>query len=311
MSKPFLFVIRKEMDILRPFVIQVRREPELIEVRYVYRTKIKDQLEDFLILGFRVTKEDLSKRNDWKDYTQYGMHLKSYDIDYMYSCVRLIQESVDRGFTREVIEDLLHSHLPRYNTINRNGYLINISAASMTGRISSVEAHAIIPAYRLINWVQKLRSTPFTECCVNLAADPACEVEILSGDTYVPICNSSEIYKSLIHKDDKIKQQVWRPKLLLTELSSKHTQMGPQITIGVQLTREWYGDAVKAPAELYLESVNGYLPKTRLMLNENGYGIFTIVGLYLNVDDEIWCKVGFRYMKGIAEFKRTLTYRDY
>ena len=329
MSKPILFVIRKEMNILRPFVIQVTREPDLIQVSYVYRTKVKDKLEDFHILGFKLTRDFLEKRPDWKDGTQFGMHLKSYDFDYMHSCVQMIQKFIDLGMDKATIEVAVATHMPRYNTINRNGYLINISAASLTGRISSVEAHALIPAFRLINWVQKLKSTPFTECCVNLAADPACEVEILSGDRHQDICNSSEIYKDLIHKDEQIKNQVWRPKLKLTQQpvtysvrngqpSRTISQLTPRsdydrveqtgtmfadgyVTFDIQLVREWYGDDVHTPAEVYLEAVNGYLPKTRLMLDEHGHATFKFKALGLDAGDEMRVKAGFCFMPGITE----------
>lgn len=335
MSKPILFVIRKEMNILRPFVIQVIREPDLIQVSYVYRTKVKDKLEDFHILGFKLTRDFLEKRPDWKDGTQFGMHLKSYDFDYMHSCVQMIQKFIDLGMDKATIEVMVATHMPRYNTINRNGYLINISAASLVGRISSVEAHALIPAFRLINWVQKLKSTPFTECCVNLAADPACEVEILSGDRHQDICNSSEIYKDLIHKDEQIKNQVWRPKLKLTQQKFEYRGVwvneqgkpnsGTEITedkiypvvnlcapygeclpnrdviFDIQLVREWYGDDVHAPAEVYLEAVNGYLPKTRLILDEHGHATFKFKALGLDAGDEMRVKAGFCFMPGITE----------
>lgn len=330
MSKPTLFIIRKEMDILRPYVIQVTREEDLLQVDYIYRTPVKGKLEDFRILGYRLTREFLEKRPDWKDCTQFGMHLKSYDFDYMQGCITLIRNAINLGADFESIKAMVSAHMPRFNTINRNGYLINISAASYVGRVSSVEAHALIPAYRLVNWVQKLRSTKFTECCVNLAADPACTVEILSGDRSQDICNSSEIYKKLIHEDEAIKQQVWRPKLRLTPRPLKcyvnaegrpdrtHSQLmgtpslntkefpgatfsGSTVVIDVQLIREWYNDDVHAEAEVYLEAIEGYLPKTRVKLDKNGHGTFKLMSFGLEPGDTMRVKAGFCFQPGIAE----------
>lgn len=406
MGKPTLFIIRKEMDILRPFVIRVTREEDVLQVEYLYRTVVKGAQKDFLVLGYRLTRKFLEKRNDWKDCTQFGMHLKDYDIAYMHSCVKIIQQFVDAGLAYDDVCSAVSAHMPRFNTINRNGYLINISAASYIGKVSSVEAHALIPAYRVINWVQKLKSTKFTECCVNLAADPACTVEVTTGDRTQDICNSSEIYNDLIHKDEAIKQQVWRPKLKLTQkgfddlddwnyyldkhvsywddlnaiapklalaldgpiagmavdwickmldikdrndaniaeviktltpaqkatlansesyfldnklfpagidlaaisrhrdtTSSKVGACSPGSTVffQVQLIREWYGDEIHSPAEIYLECVNGYLPKTRIQLDENGRGSFKFVALGLDRGDTMKVKAGFRFMTNSAE----------
>jgi hypothetical protein len=327
MGKPTLFIIRKEMDILRPFVIRVTREEDLLQVEYLYRTMVKGEQKDFLVLGYRLTREFLEKRNDWKDNTQFGMHLKDYDISYMHSCVRIIQQFVDSGLSYADVCAAVSAHMPRFNTINRNGYLINISAASYIGKVSSVEAHVLIPAYRVINWVQKLKSTKFTECCVNLAADPACTVEVITGDRTQDICNSSEIYKDLIHKDEAIKQQVWRPKLKLTQQPKRYPIVNnfpsrthsllrtdlvvedftgvvfpdESVTFDVQLVREWYGDEIHSPAEIYLECVNGYLPKTRIRLDENGHGTFRFISLGLEKGDIMKVKAGFRFMTNSAE----------
>lgn len=331
---PALFVIRKEIAFLRPFVIQISRTEDDIEIKYIKRTLVQDQLEDFTVFNFHLNRFELMKRLDWKDCTQHGIHFKDYDVTFMRGVANLIEHFAKIGMSKKDINTAVPLHFPRYGTVNRNGYLINISATCLIGRISSLEGHAIVPAYRMLNFTMKFKDSKFTEVAVNLAADPAVTVEILSGDRHFDILNSKEIYQKLAIQDESIKEQVWRPKLKLTQVQpsgtfidldqpSQFSQLSPNVipfinsqsvldhtctvdqfvTIKAQLIREWYGDDVHHVAELELEAVNGYLPKNRIQLDENGCGTFRFYALHLEPGDTMRVKAGFRYQVGMADLE--------
>lgn len=331
-----IFVVRKEMMFLRPFCVKVIRTPEMIDVEYVRRHVINGKVEDFYIYGYRLELEKLRKRVDWKDCTQYGIHFKDYDCSYMQTRSDFIDECVASGMRAEDIRVAAEQAYPRYGTVNRNGYLFNISSFLQNGRVTSLEGHALFAAHRMLNFTIKFKDSTFDKIMVSMNIDPACGFEINEGNEVIEVINSMEIYRKLRKEREDIKDLVWRPKLKMSfsnknrfrfpeltyhQLKSMVDDLGDPIpdtaqilpdscvTISMQLVREWDMTPYQHAAEVYLEAVNGYLPKNRIMLDENGHATFKAMSLGLEPGDTMRIKAGFRYNTGIADF--TLHVRGY
>ena len=61
-------------------------------------------------------------------------------------------------------------------------------------------------------------------------------------------------------------------------------------------------DIVKKPAKVYLEAVNGYLPKTRIDLVD-GVGSFKIMALGLDAGDKLIARAGFKYFSNLVSIE--------
>lgn len=308
-EKPF-FVVRKEMAFLRPFIVQVERNERDVLVKYVKRCKLADgTVADFNVYGFMFEYAELCKRPDWKDYCQYGVHFKQYDADYMNLVAKAIDQMVDQGMSKESIIHSLKTLYPRHHTVNRNGYLINISSALQNGRVSSVEGHALIPAYRMLNWTSKFKDSKFTEVMMSLNIDPACQLEINAGNRVVEVINSTQIYQKLMQVDRDIYLTVWRPRL---QICLDNFEFDEQFNClvancGIQCITELHGELAPHAAEVYLEAVSGYLPHTRVFLNQDGFGKFRVLAFGIKDGETIRVKAGFRYQSGLAEIELGLS----
>ncbi len=224
-----LFVVRKEMYFLKPFTVSVERHETITRVTYAHPIRVRMgeewQIVECPVLKCELNLSLLSKRVDWKDCTQYGWHLKQYDVDYMLSVARLMDQYAADGMEIDDIINGVTAAYPRYGTVNRNGYFINISAYLQNGRVTSMEGHGQIPAYRMLNFTIKFKDSKFDEIMMSLNIDSMCvfhlreEIEDANGvvtdkvNKVVEVINSMEIYRHLRKIDPVIRDLVWRPRI--------------------------------------------------------------------------------------------------
>lgn len=313
---PF-FVVRKEMYFLRPFSVYVTRTPEVITVKYARDLARGNDKYSFVVNSFQLELEKLRQRVDWKDYTQFGMHFKQYDVDYMLACARLIDQSFMGGMDPDDVMVAVEQQYPRFGTVNRNGYLINISAYLQNGRVSSLEGHALIPAYRMLNFTAKFKDTTFDDMMVSMNIDPKCPFEINEPENKIyEVINSMEIYRHLQTVDPVVHDLVKRPRLKITPISTQ-TEYDALAKEGYmpekpcsayyfkcQLVWEWDETPIEHEAEVYLEEVVGLLPKKRIYLDKKGIGCFHVLRDGLTPGfDKIRVKAGFRFQSGIADIE--------
>ena len=67
------------------------------------------------------------------------------------------------------------------------------------------------------------------------------------------------------------------------------------VVVDVQLINSYTKEPLRKSCEVYLEKVNGYLPKNRIILDENGHGQFAFYPLLLETGDTMRVKAGFRF----------------
>lgn len=163
-SLPKIFVIRKQYYFTRPFIIKLNVTEDIVELSYVRRFEINDKLEEFELFNCYLNRFELMKRNDWKDNSKFSVHLKEWDIEAILMRNRILEDAiVNQHFTdRDSIEKYLNIHAGRKGTVNRNGYLVNISALLQNGRIPSTEDHAFFPGHRVFNFFLKFKDSKFT-----------------------------------------------------------------------------------------------------------------------------------------------------
>jgi hypothetical protein len=90
------------------------------------------------------------------------------------------------------------------------------------------------------------------------------------------------------------------PKLTLTGPSTVDPLVPSPVTVKLtDGTGKPYRDG---RATVYLEAVSGYLPHTRVDLNEAGEGSFRVMALGLEDGDLLRIKAGFRNFSGMAEY---------
>ena len=69
----------------------------------------------------------------------------------------------------------------------------------------------------------------------------------------------------------------------------------------MQLINSYTHEEIHHSCDVYIENVNGYLPKNRITLDENGRGSFKMYPLFLEPGDAVKVKVGFRYFPAKQE----------
>lgn len=298
-SLPKIFVIRKQYYFTRPFIIKLNVTEDIVELSYVRRFEINDKLEEFELFNCYLNRFELMKRNDWKDNSKFSVHLKEWDIEAILMRNRILEDAiVNQHFTdRDSIEKYLNIHAGRKGTVNRNGYLVNISALLQNGRIPSTEDHAFFPGHRVFNFFLKFKDSKFTELFLSIPIDPdAC---IVHNCREIRMYNSTEL-KTKWKNNHEIQSRVWQPQFKLTTKSTEVSHK-ENAEINVQLINSYTGEEIHHSCDVYIENVNGYLPKNRITLDENGRGSFKMYPLFLEPGDIVKVKVGFRYFPAKQE----------
>lgn len=291
-----LFLIRKEFSYLRPFILSFRRDPDNIWVRYVHRTLVEDREEDFIVWGFHLNRQALMQRKDYEEWTNYAMHAQPYDLEYMNSVVRTIDSFAANGTPRDGIEIALRQKHRRYGTINRNGYLINLTGTSLANRADSTESHVYVPAYRLFHFFIKFKDDDFMQMPMTLISDPQCFID--SEEETLHTRHSTHLYQ--MYDNPKIREVIWRPLLRLSA-ETQEVKADQDVEVRLDLIKEFDNTLIrdKSPV-VYLEAINGYLPKTRV-IPKNGSVAFKYRALGLEPGDEMRVKAGFHRQPGMAE----------
>ena len=293
-----LFLIRKEFSYLRPFILSFRRDPDNVWVKYIYRTMIDNELEDFEVFGFHLNRQEIMNRFDYEEWSNYAMHAQIYDLQYMQNVVNTIKSYAQQNTPREVIEMILHQQHNRYGTINRNGYLINLTGLSYANRVGTTESHVCTPAYRLFHFFVKFKDDDFTKMPMSLISDPECFID--SEEDVVHTRHSVHLYQ--MYDNPLIKEVIWRPMLKL--VADKCTvKPDEDVLVKLELIKEFDETLIvdKSPV-IYLEAVNGYLPKTRV-IPINGSVVFKYKALGLEPGDTMRVKAGFHRYTGLAELE--------
>lgn len=293
-----LFLIRKEFSYLRPFILSFRRDPDNIWVKYVHRALVQDRPEDFVVWGFHLNRQALMQRKDYEEWTNYAMHAQPYDLEYMNTVAKTIDSLAAAGEPRDGIEVVLRQEHRRYGTINRNGYLINLTGTSYANRADSTESHVYVPAYRLFHFFIKFRDDDFMKMPMTLISDPECFVD--SEEETLHTRHSTHLYQ--MYDNPKIREVIWRP---LLRLSSELSEVEPdgEVQVRLDLIREFDDTLImdKNPV-VYLEAVNGYLPKTRVV-PVDGSAVFKYRALGLEKGDTMRVKAGFHRFTGMSELE--------
>ena len=298
-SLPKIFVIRKQYYFTRPFIIKLNVTEDIVELSYVRRFEINDKLEEFELFNCYLNRFELMKRNDWKDNSKFSVHLKEWDIEAILMRNRILEDAiVNQHFTdRDSIEKYLNIHAGRKGTVNRNGYLVNISALLQNGRIPSTEDHAFFPGHRVFNFFLKFKDSKFTELFLSIPIDPDACIEHNCRE--IRMYNSTEL-KTKWKNNHEIQSRVWQPQFKLTTKSTEVSHK-EYAEIDVQLINSYTHEEIHHSCDVYIENVNGYLPKNRITLDENGRGSFKMYPLFLEPGDTVKVKVGFRYFQAKQE----------
>lgn len=293
-----LFLIRKEFSYLRPFILSFRRDPDNIWVRYVHRAEVCGREEDFVVWGFHLNRQMLMQRKDYEEWTNYAMHAQPYDLEYMVSVARTIDSLASQGHPREGIEIVLRQQHRRYGTINRNGYLINLTGTSLANRADSTESHVYVPAYRLFHFFIKFRDDDFMQMPMTLISDPECLVD--SEEETLHTRHSTHLYQ--MYDNPKIREVIWRPFVRLSA-ETQEVKADQDIEVRLDLIKEFDNTLIrdKNPV-VYLEAVNGYLPKTRVV-PVDGSVRFKYRALGLEPGDTMRVKAGFHRFTGMSELE--------
>lgn len=293
-----LFLIRKEFSYLRPFILYFRRDPDNVIVKYIHRAMVCGREEDFDVWGFHLNRQSLMQRKDYEEWTNYAMHAQPYDLEYMNVVARTIDSLAATGTPRDGIEVVLRQKHRRYGTINRNGYIINLTGTSLANRADSTESHVYVPAYRLFHFFIKFKDDDFMKMPMTLISDPECYID--SEEETLHTRHSTHLYQ--MYDNPKIKEVIWRPQLRLSS-ETNEVQSDQDVEVKLELYKEFDNTLIKDKSPVvYLEAVNGYLPKTRV-IPKNGSVTFKYRALGLESGDTMRVKAGFHRQLGMADLE--------
>lgn len=297
--KPTLFVIRKQIYFLKPFIVKLDISDDVIRYSYDYPVTINGKQEIIKLFNCYLNRFELQSRNDWKAHSRFGLHLLPQDVDSILYSSKIIDSSLDIVGSKEDLETILKLHADRPGIVNRHGYLLNSTAIISPSRPSSVYEHALLPGYRVLSFQMKFQDDPFTKMIINTSIDRLTRIE--SNCNEIQLNNTSEL-RTTYANDPKIQSICWQPDFKVT-VPSVAIEENEIVNFKIQLINSFTKEPIKREVEVYLDHINGYLPKTRIQLDKNGQGVGTFIPLGLKSGDSMTLKVGFKYFTNKQEVK--------
>jgi hypothetical protein len=144
-----------------------------------------------------------------------------------------------------------------------------------------------------VGFVVPFADSPFEECAVTVNINP----DVNKGDCVVLGVEASDIERTDYSASAQVRELILLPGVQVSAPASC-TSNG-QVDVHLQVV-DANDQPIERDAEIFLETVNGYLPKTRIK-TVNGQAIVPFLALGLNDGDSARVKAGFKYFSGASD----------
>jgi len=144
-----------------------------------------------------------------------------------------------------------------------------------------------------VGFVVPFADSPFEECAVTVNINP----DVNKGDCVVLGVEASDIERTDYSASAQVRELILLPGVQVSAPASC-TSNG-QVDLHLQVV-DANDQPIGRDAEIFLETVNGYLPKTRIK-TVNGQAIVPFLALGLNDGDSARVKAGFKYFSGASD----------
>jgi hypothetical protein len=144
-----------------------------------------------------------------------------------------------------------------------------------------------------VGFVVPFSDSAFEDCAVTVNINP----DVNKGDCVVMGVNASEIERTDYSASAQVRELILLPGVQI----SAPTSCTPDGQVNVQVQVLDANDMpIEHDAEIFLEAVNGYLPKTRIK-TVNGQASVPFMALGLVAGDSARVKAGFKYFSGASD----------
>lgn len=144
-----------------------------------------------------------------------------------------------------------------------------------------------------VGFVVPFADSTFEECAVTVNINP----DVSKGDCVVVGVDSEDVERTDYSASAQVRELILLPGV---QVAAPQDCL-PDGTISVQVQVVDANDhPLEREAEIFLEAVNGYLPKTRVKTT-NGQASVPFMALGLVAGDSARIKVGFKYFSGASD----------
>jgi len=144
-----------------------------------------------------------------------------------------------------------------------------------------------------VGFVVPFADSPFEECAVTVNINP----DVNKGDCVVLGVAASDIERTDYSASAQVRELILLPGVQVSAPAS--CASNGQVDVHLQVV-DANDQPIGRDAEIFLETVNGYLPKTRIK-TVNGQAIVPFLALGLNDGDSARVKAGFKYFSGASD----------
>lgn len=252
----------------------------------------------FVFLNKVFTRQELVARNDFSDYTVFGVYIREQNLANLNTATELFDMAEQMSWSSEELKSKIRAAFG--NTFSDSPlsaiHFVNITALTLPTRNTLDGLRNIVSGTRLIQMFFPTHKTTFTNAPVTVAIYPG--MEIISNMEQVSIDSDK-----ILVNDSILKWTSEHTVIPTIELDGGGS-VAPDKTrvIDVYLKNKFKDELMTdSDLTLYIEHINGYVPYTRIDVDKDGTCQIPVMALGMKPGDEIRLKVGFKYYPSVAD----------
>ncbi len=299
-----IFLVNRSFTSLRGFTTVVERTHDKLSIQYEKSfTDTDGETYTYTYNASTISLDYLKSRKDFADYTSFGLYARESVLTNINMVTDLFEMAEKNGWLvsglKKRLSQLFRGAENKYPYSATN--LINLTAATLGSKSDYRGLRTVVSGSRLLRFFVPFTDMDFTKFPVVVALGPNNEL-VCNEDTQV-LDNDNDI----LHPDMStwLLENTTIPNIEL-ESEDKNNYISNDITKGTKITvklidRYDHGLIMNHPTTIYLENINGYISKNRVVINpETGLGSFAVYGLGLDEDETVEVKAGFKYYTGLT-----------
>ena len=300
-----IFLVNRSFTSLRGFTTVIERTPDKLSIKYEKTyTDPDNQSYTYTYNASTITLDYLKSRKDFADYTSFGLYARESVL----TNVNMITDLFEMAERNHWYVNGLKNRLAQLFKDADNKYpysatnLINLTATTLSSKSDYRGIRTVVSGSRLLRFFVPFTDMNFTQFPVVVALCPGSNFNC-NEDTQL-LDNDNDILHP--DMDPWILENTIIPKIEL-ESENKDKSISNDINkstkITVRLLNKYDSSPViDHPSTIYLENINGYISKNRVVVDpETGTATFNVLGLGLDKDDTVEIKAGFKYYTGLAK----------
>lgn len=304
-----IYQFNRNLISLRKSEYIINRNPNVISLQIFreYKDPNKETFRHYF-KDVNIKRSELLERADYVDSSLFGFYVRESTLDNLEGIALIFDQAEELNWTVQDLKQRLEEALQySINNFPLTAYtIVNMTAITEQAKSNLINMRNIVSGIRLMQFFVPFTDMKFDQMPLSIVAYPDAkvtaneEITLLNNDTIIgnekimPWIKENSIVPDLEFSADGVTRAVDDEIVVAPD---------QYVDVTLKLVHNYTRELITGhPVQLFLENINGYLPKNRLIIDaDTGKVKFRVGALGLTDGDNIRIKVGFRYYTGVSD----------